>query len=227
LACFLHIETATGICSVALSKNGNLLAVESRNEGYKHAENILVLVEKIKETAGIDLSEIDAVVVSAGPGSYTGLRIGMSTAKGICYALDKKLITVDTLEIIAAGYRRNNHEFTGLILPMLDARRMEVYAALFDESGSRLMENAPVILDENSFSDLHNKHIAIIGDGAAKFSEIAQAESWTFEPSFSWDAQDSINMANEAFEKEQFADLAYAEPNYLKPFYTTAKPVQL
>ena len=227
MACFLHIETATGICSVALSKNGNLLAVESRNEGYKHAENILVLVEKIKETAGIDLSEIDAVVVSAGPGSYTGLRIGMSTAKGICCALDKKLIVVDTLEIIAAGYRRCNPGFLGLILPMLDARRMEVYTALFDESGSRLMENAPVILDENSFSDLRNKRLAIIGDGAAKFSEIAQGGSWTFEPSFSWDAQDSINMATEAFEKEQFADLAYAEPNYLKPFYTTAKPVQL
>ena len=110
---------------------------------------------------------------------------------------------------------------------MLDARRMEVYTALFDERGSRLMENAPVILDENSFSDLRNKRLAIIGDGAAKFSEIAQGGSWTFEPSFSWDAQDSINMATEAFEKEQFADLAYAEPNYLKPFYTTAKPVQL
>jgi tRNA threonylcarbamoyladenosine biosynthesis protein TsaB len=110
---------------------------------------------------------------------------------------------------------------------MLDARRMEVYAALFDESRSRLMENAPVILDENSFSDLRNKRVAIIGDGAKKFSEIAQVESWTFEPFFLWDAQDSINMAMEAFEKGNFADLAYAEPNYLKPFYTTAKPVQV
>ena len=90
------------ICSVALSKNGQLLAVESRHEGYKHAENILALIDLVKKAAGIELSEIDAVVVSAGPGSYTGLRIGMSTAKGICYALDKELIVVDTLEIIAA-----------------------------------------------------------------------------------------------------------------------------
>jgi tRNA threonylcarbamoyladenosine biosynthesis protein TsaB len=227
LACFLHIETATVICSVALSKNGQPLAVESRNEGYKHAENILALIDLVKKAAGIELSEIDAVVVSAGPGSYTGLRIGMSTAKGICYALDKKLIVIDTLEIIAAGYRRCNAAFKGLILPMLDARRMEVYAALFDETGKRLTENAPVILDEHSFSELGNQTVALIGDGAKKFSEIVRHTNWTFEPSFMWDAQDSLPMATAAFEKLQFADLAYAEPNYLKPFYTTAKPVQL
>jgi tRNA threonylcarbamoyladenosine biosynthesis protein TsaB len=227
LACFLHIETATVICSVALSKNGQLLAVESRHEGYKHAENILVLIDLVKKAARIELSEIDAVVVSAGPGSYTGLRIGMSTAKGICYALDKKLIVVDTLEIIAAGYRRSKAAFKGLILPMLDARRMEVYAALFDETGKRLTENAPVILDERSFSELGNQTVALIGDGAKKFSEIVRHTNWTFEPSFLWDAQDSLPIATALFEKQQFADLAYAEPNYLKPFYTTAKPVQL
>ncbi len=215
------------ICSVALSKNGQLLAVESRHEGYKHAENILVLIDLVKKAARIELSEIDAVVVSAGPGSYTGLRIGMSTAKGICYALDKKLIVVDTLEIIAAGYRRSKAAFKGLILPMLDARRMEVYAALFDETGKRLTENAPVILDERSFSELGNQTVALIGDGAKKFSEIVRHTNWTFEPSFLWDAQDSLPIATALFEKQQFADLAYAEPNYLKPFYTTAKPVQL
>lgn len=227
MACFLHIETATSICSVALSKSSNLLALESRNEGYKHAENILVLIERVKVAAGIDLSEIDAVVVSAGPGSYTGLRIGMSTAKGICFALDKKLLLVDTLESMVAGYRRCKPEFSGLILPMLDARRMEVYTALFDAYGQRLSDNAPTILDAHSFEDLRDKHVAVIGDGAAKFAELVEAECWIFEPEFLWDAQDSIAMANEAFQKEQFADLAYAEPNYLKPFYTTAKPAQL
>jgi len=175
----------------------------------------------------MELSDIDAVVVSAGPGSYTGLRIGMSTAKGICFALDKKLIAADTLAIMAAGYRRCNPTFEGNILPMLDARRMEVYAALFDENGERLIENVPVILDDQRFADLHNKHLAVIGDGAQKFSEIVAVGNWIFEPGFVWDAQDSLAIATEAYEKGDFADLAYAEPNYLKPFYTTAKPVQL
>ncbi len=226
MACFLHIETATVICSVALSKNSEILAVKSLNEGYKHAENILVLVHEILEQAQCKINDIDAVVVSAGPGSYTGLRIGMSTAKGICYALDKKLVAVDTLEIIAAAYRRCHPEFTGLILPMLDARRMEVYAALFDNTGRRLMENLPVILDNASFSELHQQSVALIGDGAEKFRAIANRENWQFDASFNWDAQDSISMATLAYAKGEFADLAYAEPNYLKPFYTTAKPIQ-
>jgi tRNA threonylcarbamoyladenosine biosynthesis protein TsaB len=226
LACFLHIETATSICSVAVSKDNKLLAVESRNEGYKHAENILLLVQNVLEQAGLMLRQLDAVVVSNGPGSYTGLRIGMSTAKGICYALDTKLIVVDTLEIIAAGFMRFNPSFEGLILPMLDARRMEVYAALFDAQGNRLMENNPVILDAESFSDLNAQKVVVIGDGASKFEAIVKHENWQFDAAFSWDAQDSIQLASDVFKNGRFADLAYAEPNYLKPFYTTAKPLQ-
>jgi tRNA threonylcarbamoyladenosine biosynthesis protein TsaB len=226
LACFLHIETATSICSVAVSKDNKLLAVESRNEGYKHAENILLLVQNVLEQAGLMLRQLDAVVVSNGPGSYTGLRIGMSTAKGICYALDTKLIVVDTLEIIAAGFMRFNPSFEGLILPMLDARRMEVYAALFDAQGNRLMENNPVILDAESFSDLNAQKVVVIGDGATKFQSIVKHENWQFDAAFSWDAQDSIQLASDVFKNGCFADLAYAEPNYLKPFYTTAKPLQ-
>ncbi len=226
MACFLHIETATSICSVAVSKDNKLLAVESRNEGYKHAENILLLVQNVLEQAGLMLRQLDAVVVSNGPGSYTGLRIGMSTAKGICYALDTKLIVVDTLEIIAAGFMRFNPSFEGLILPMLDARRMEVYAALFDAQGNRLMENNPVILDAESFSDLNAQKVVVIGDGATKFQSIVKHENWQFDAAFSWDAQDSIQLASDVFKNGCFADLAYAEPNYLKPFYTTAKPLQ-
>ena len=130
----IHIETATTTCSVAAGENGVLVAVRSVHDGYKHAENLLRLVEEVMQEAGWKNDELSAIAVSAGPGSYTGLRIGVSTAKGLCYALDIPLIAVSTLYSLASGYRRQFPDNEALICPMLDARRMEVYTALFSKN---------------------------------------------------------------------------------------------
>jgi tRNA threonylcarbamoyladenosine biosynthesis protein TsaB len=219
----IHLETATSVCSVATADNGVLVAVETIDDGFKHAENLMVLIEKVLETSGWTYSMLDGIAVSAGPGSYTGLRIGVSTAKGICYALDKPLIAVSTLKTLASGFLRTHTNFEGKLCPMIDARRMEVYTALFDSSLKLLMSDQPMIIEESSFTNWLDAYpVAFFGDGAEKCSPVIGIHpNAVFDLPAKLNAEDMIPEALEAFQKNNFADLAYFEPVYLKPYQGT------
>ena len=220
----IHLETATSVCSVATAQNGVLVGIETIDDGFKHAENLMVLIEKVLKTSSWTYSMLDGIAVSSGPGSYTGLRIGVSTAKGICYALDKPLIAVSTLKSLAAGFLRMHPDFEGNLCPMIDARRMEVYTALFDSSLNLLMSDKPLVIDETSFVDrLETAPVAFFGDGAEKCRPVIGIRpNAVFGLTANLSAQDMISEALESFLRNDFADLAYFEPAYLKPYQGTA-----
>jgi len=225
----LQIETATTVCSVALARDGETLAVKQINERNIHAEVITVFVDGLLKEAGINYDQLDAVAVSSGPGSYTGLRIGVSTAKGLCFSLDKPLISVETLEAMACGAAT---ELTPadkdiLLCPMIDARRMEVYTAFFNTVGKRVKPTTAEIIEENSFSDLLNEHtILFFGDGAAKCQAVLGANpNARFLTGFDNSAAYLTQKAFEKFKVQEFEDVAYFEPYYLKDFIAGKKAV--
>lgn len=221
----LCLETATPSCSVALVHNGEVLACEEDPKGQNHSEKITLFIDSVMKKAGISYSQLDAVAVSMGPGSYTGLRIGVSTAKGICYAISKPLIAVETLEAMAYGgfsvistepsERRNL-----LLIPAIDARRMEVYDAIFDANVNKIKDTEAVIIDENSFADLKKDyHLYLFGDGADKCAEIfANDDKITVIKDFYCSAKYMNTIAQQKFNNSEFVDVAYFEPFYLKDF---------
>ncbi|WP_070137583.1 tRNA (adenosine(37)-N6)-threonylcarbamoyltransferase complex dimerization subunit type 1 TsaB [Crocinitomix algicola] len=216
MARILCIETATKVCSVCLAEDG--VSIGSRwfeSEKYSHAEKLNLLIQELFQELDLALSDIDAVAVSEGPGSYTGLRIGTSTAKGICYALDKPLIAINSLKSLAALSQIES----GLVCPLFDARRMEVYAAVFSSNLDLLMETQPVIVDESSFkSFLAKEKVLFIGPGAEKCSDIIQHQNALFNIDLKVRAEGMTGLAHEAFQKKTFVNLAYFEPFYLKDF---------
>ena len=215
----IHIETATTTCSVAAGENGVLVAVRSVHDGYKHAENVLRLVEEVMQEAGWKNDELSAIAVSAGPGSYTGLRIGVSTAKGLCYALDIPLIAVSTLYSLASGFRRKFPDSEALICPMLDARRMEVYTALFSKNLDRLKPDAPLIVEGlDSVPEILEQSIVFFGDGAEKCEVVLAHPNASFNKSIQISAEDMVQSAFALYLTQTFEDLAYFEPEYLKPY---------
>jgi len=223
----LHIETATEVCSVALSHaNGKLLGVEEDNSGFAHAEKLTVLTEKLLKKAGVEFKQLDAVALSCGPGSYTGLRIGMSSAKGFCYALDIPLITISTLKAMAAGalhLRDVENLFLQpdvLLCPMIDARRMEVYAAFYDKALNEVRPPCADVIDENSYHDFLKKYkLLFFGNGAAKCKPVLAPKANTyFFDEFYPSAKNMVTLAHTAYKEKQFANLAYSEPFYLKEF---------
>jgi tRNA threonylcarbamoyladenosine biosynthesis protein TsaB len=215
----IHIETATTTCSVAAGENGVLVAVRSVHDGYKHAENLLRLVEEVMQEAGWKNDELSAIAVSAGPGSYTGLRIGVSTAKGLCYALDIPLITVSTLYSLASGFKRQFPDSDVLLCPMLDARRMEVYTAVFSKNLDRLKPDAPLIVDAlESVPEILEQPIVFFGDGAEKCEVVLAHPNATFNNSIQISAEDMLQSAFDLYHTQTFVDLAYFEPEYLKPY---------
>ena len=211
----LCLETATPSCSVALVHNGEVLACEEDPKGQNHSEKITLFIDKVMKTAGISYDQLDAVAVSMGPGSYTGLRIGVSTAKGICYAVSKPLIAVETLEAMAYGGRNK-----GILIPMIDARRMEVYAAIFDENVNKIKDTEAVIIDENSFSELKkDHHLYLFGDGADKCAELFETDNKiTVIKEFYCSARYMNVIAQRKLDAKDFVDVAYFEPFYLKDF---------
>jgi tRNA threonylcarbamoyladenosine biosynthesis protein TsaB len=223
MSLILQIETATTSCSVALAQNGRTLALEQLNERNIHAEVITLFIEKVFQQAGKKLNDVDAIAVSAGPGSYTGLRIGVSTAKGLCFALDKPLIAIETLAAMSAGFLSRSKGMipeNALLCPMIDARRMEVFTAVFNQQGEKRMDTAAVIIDESSFySYLQNQPVIFFGDGADKCQSIYQGKkNAIIIPDFSNSAEDINNLALSHFEQGNFVDVAYYEPFYLKEF---------
>lgn len=216
MATILCLETATTNCSVALSVNGSVIAFkEDQSPGYSHAEKLHPYIEEVLAIGEIDKDDLDAIAVSKGPGSYTGLRIGVSAAKGLCYVLDIPLISVPTLESmiitkdITADYK----------VPMLDARRMEVYSAVFDASNKQIRETRAEVLNDTSFADLLEKgRVVFLGNGVAKFQKIVNHPNAVFMPNAMPSAIDMAGIAERKYKISDTEDVAYFEPYYLKDF---------
>ena len=222
MSLLLSIETSTTNCSVALSENGNLIALkEDNNDGYSHSESLHIFIEELLTNQNTSLNKLDAIVVSKGPGSYTGLRIGVSTAKGLSYALGIPLIAINTLDSLSAEIKTDTPCY---IVPMLDARRMEVYTATFNEKNNCIEPTKALILDETSYSHLLEKQKTIfIGNGVAKFQEICSHPNAEFIPRTLPSAKSLCALANEKYKAKDFEDVAYFEPYYLKDFVAGVK----
>ncbi len=222
----LSIETATQVCSVSLSNNGRLVDSVFSNEPNMHATALTVFIQELLDKTGLTFQDLAAVSVSMGPGSYTGLRIGVSAAKGLCYALDIPLIGINSLEAMLGGYLMK-HEHAGeklMLCPMIDARRLEVYTAFFDADGTPLMETHALIVDDQTF-DVYLKEgfkVVLFGAGADKFKEMfASKEGVTIVEGFESHAAQQGKRAYDKFKQQQFEDVAYFEPYYLKDFVVT------
>jgi len=216
LALILNIETATRNCSVAISENGKCIAlVEESAEKYIHAEKLHPFIEKALRESGKKINDINAVAVSNGPGSYTGLRIGISAAKGICFALDIPMIALNTNDVLIEGIEEK--EDAKVLLSVLDARRNEVYARLYDEHKTALNDVSAVVLDGESYHDLKSKKLCIVGDAAEKTAAILGFDKMQVIQKFP-SAAEMCALAEEAFQAQNFVDVAYHEPFYLKDF---------
>jgi tRNA threonylcarbamoyladenosine biosynthesis protein TsaB len=223
----LCIETSSSICSVAVFSDGNLVAWEEAVSINSHSTLIIPMVEAVLRKAGVTISGLQAIAVSAGPGSYTGLRIGVSTAKGFCDAHDIPLIAVPTLEAMAHGFVQSHGLTDGLICPMFDARRMEVYYWLGDTKGTTIDKVQPLILDEHSFEEPLQQHkIYFIGNGAKKTSLVLKDTKASFDADFQPSAKWLGSFATEKYNTKAFEDLAYFEPFYLKDSESHLKPLK-
>ena len=212
----LAIETATKLCSVALGRDGQLLALrEIDNEKLAHAEKVNVLIAEVMEEAGLPLKDLDAVAVGIGPGSYTGLRIGLSAAKGLCYALDKPIIGLSTLGTLVAAARQQHGPLQGILWPMIDARRMEVFAQPYSAVGQPSAEAAPLILEE-AWAALPEPRV-VFGDGADKAAHFWAAQpAITHLPVVRPSAAFMLAGAHARYKAQRFDDLAYLVPEYGK-----------
>jgi tRNA threonylcarbamoyladenosine biosynthesis protein TsaB len=223
----LQIETATTVCSVALAQNGRVLCFREVEQRNVHAEKITLFIDELLTEAGKHYADLDAVAVSSGPGSYTGLRIGVSAAKGLCFALDKPLIGIETLAAMADGLiaQRSFDGSNLLLCPMIDARRMEVFTAVFDDRGNKIRPTSAEIIDENSFIDLLQDHqVIFFGDGAGKCAEVLGMHSnATIIGDFTNSATHLTKRALKKYQEKQFEDVAYFEHYYLKDFIAGKK----
>jgi len=218
VALILNIETATSVCSVALSKDGSLLALRESTIDKSHSSLITVFIQDIFSETNYSVQNLDAVAVSAGPGSYTGLRIGASVAKGLCYAADLPLIAIDTLAAMATGVQKKYPDVV-LFCPMLDARRMEVFCGGLNKSGEYLLPAKAMILDSSSFDSLLSKYeILFFGSGATKFQPLISNNNAFFDSTFSCSAAHMIPLSIKAFGKKLFEDMPHFEPHYLKAY---------
>ena len=223
------IETSTALCSTALAENGAIISYRESSAPKAHASLTAVFIKEMLEERGLSPQDCDAFCVSMGPGSYTGLRVGVSTAKGLCFGSGKPLMAVGTLDTLVAQAR----EIPGLdgdlkyVIPMIDARRMEVYTAVFTPEGKQLTETAPAIIDENSFAEqLEQGQCLFIGDGAGKCADVIKHQNAHFcqcHPK----ASSMLSPAIEAFRKGDFKDVAYFEPFYHKEFVATVSKKKL
>jgi len=224
MAIILGIETATALCSVALIKDGKLLSIRESEGAKEHSAALTGYIAEVFAEAGFTYQQMDAVAVSMGPGSYTGLRIGVSTAKGLCYALDKPFVAVDTLKAMTwRAIQRCKFEgkdiSNALFIPMLDARRMEVYTAVFDHTLQVIEPVNALVVDEDSFAAFSERQIIYFGEGAEKCNPLfAGISNYSFMDHIALSGEAVCMLADPMFEKAEFADVAYCEPFYLKDF---------
>jgi tRNA threonylcarbamoyladenosine biosynthesis protein TsaB len=213
----LHLETSTQVCSVGLSLNGELLALkEVTDQGFVHGEMITLFVEDVLKEADVSISMLSAVSVSSGPGSYTGLRIGVSTAKGLCYALNIPLIAIDSLQCLEQVGRMKHPSAT--IVAMIDARRMEVFSVIYNSNGEGIKSISADILDESSYEAF--LPFTVVGDAVSKVKSIWENRGIQFDEACIASARGQMKIGFEKFQKQEFEDVAYFEPFYLKDFVT-------
>lgn len=214
----INIETATKNCSVAIAKDGStILCKESHEAGFSHSEKLHVFIEECLQELQLASKDLEAVAVSQGPGSYTGLRIGVSAAKGLCFALDIPLIAIDTLKVIASQLTISE----GVIIPMIDARRMEVYSAIFNSKLEKIREVKAEILTEKSFLE-NSETLHFVGDCAEKSKTVLTNQNFVFHDEIVFpSAKEMSALSFKKFQEKDFEDVAYFEPYYLKDFMIT------
>ena len=219
MATILNLETATTNCSVCIAQDGKTIALhEDNSPKYSHAEKLHVFIERCLQDANIVSTDLDAVAVSKGPGSYTGLRIGVSAAKGLCYALDLPLISIGTLTSMAHSIKVDE----GFIIPLIDARRMEVYAAVFDHKQKEIKPTWAEIVNENSFAEYINElPVYLIGSGVEKCQGVLKSNLVKFDSSVVPSALTMSELSYQLFKENKFENTAYFEPFYLKDFIAT------
>lgn len=217
MAILLNLETATTNCSVSVAKDGELLAIKEHDTpNYSHSEQLHVFIEEVVRDAGIALGELDAIAVSKGPGSYTGLRIGVSAAKGLCFSLGLPLISIATLTSMAHQVQGDDIDY---IIPLLDARRMEVYSAVFDKDRRQIRATDAEIVDENSFCQYRQGgRLVLGGPGAEKCKEVLKDAHIEFDVSLVPSAREMAALSYAKYKDGDFEDVAYFEPYYLKDF---------
>jgi tRNA threonylcarbamoyladenosine biosynthesis protein TsaB len=228
MATILNIDTSTEVCSVSLGKDGISVALREDHAGKNHAMQLTLFIDELLQQKGISMHDIDAVAVSGGPGSYTGLRIGVSTAKGICYASGKPLIAIPSLEAMAHHVISNSaryhlpDEASMLFCPMIDARRMEVYTAVYNAKGEQIQKISADIIDHQSFEEqLKTDKVAFFGNGSAKCRAAIGHENALFVADVHTSAAYIAPLAEKAYSEKRFVDTAYYEPYYLKDFLAT------
>ncbi|MEJ6492112.1 MAG: tRNA (adenosine(37)-N6)-threonylcarbamoyltransferase complex dimerization subunit type 1 TsaB [Flavobacteriales bacterium] len=213
----LHLETSTKVCSVVLSKNGNEIAKkESNDDAFAHGEKLTLYIQDVMYTAELQIDQLSGVSVSSGPGSYTGLRIGTSTAKGLCYALNIPLLSISSIESLAYEARKMHPDST--ICVMIDARRMEVYCGIYSSDSNVLKPISADILDESTY--LNFEPFVLVGDGMPKMKEFWSERNIQFEDEVLCSASGQVEKIYYKYINQEFEDLAYFEPFYLKEFYT-------
>ncbi len=222
MAIILHLETATTNCSVSISKDDEIVVLKENNAAsYSHSEQLHVFIKEALKEASLSFSDLDAVAISKGPGSYTGLRIGVSAAKGICFSLDIPLISIPTLQSMARQVDLKPGE---LVIPALDARRMEVYSCVYNNNYQEVRKTRAEIINEESFVEyLGENEVYVVGSGAEKCRGVLQHPNFIFDESVVPSAKDMVLMAFEKYESKQFEDVAYFEPYYLKDFVLQQK----
>jgi tRNA threonylcarbamoyladenosine biosynthesis protein TsaB len=222
MATILCLETATTNCSVAVGIDGEVASIiEENTPNYSHSEQLHVFVEKAMDEASLSLTDLDAIAVSQGPGSYTGLRIGVSAAKGLCFSLDVPLISISTLESLARQIQLNSDE---VAISLLDARRMEVYSCVFDNNHKALSATKAEIISSGSFQEYsHFQKVHLIGGGSRKCMDVLEDNVFEFYPEMVPSAKEMMALANQKYVSGSFEDIAYFEPFYLKDFVLQGK----
>ena len=220
MALLLNIDTATEIAGISISENETVIEFATNNDQKDHASFLQPAIKNLLTKAHLSINKLNAIAVTAGPGSYTGLRVGMASAKGLCYALKIHLITISTLEVMALSSLKQTKDPSALYCPMIDARRMEVFTAVYDYHLAEIIKPGSMILDGESFKDLLEKNkIYFSGSGAVKLKDILDNKNvWYSANEFDPLPMAELSYAN--YEKKNFANVSYASPVYLKEFYT-------
>lgn len=222
MALILNLETATTNCSVSIARDGKILAIKEHDTpNYSHSEQLHVFIEEVAKKGAISLQELDAIAVSKGPGSYTGLRIGVSAAKGLCFSLDIPLISIATLKSMAFQSKLTKVDY---IIPVLDARRMEVYSHVFDVNLNTVRETKADIIDVDSYLEYAQKgKVLLAGNGAEKCKDVLMHHNFSFDTAVVPSSSEMATLSFEKYQKKDFEDVAYFEPYYLKDFIVLKK----
>jgi tRNA threonylcarbamoyladenosine biosynthesis protein TsaB len=221
MSTIINIETSTEVCSVSLCKDGKLIALRENTEGLNHAKLLTLFIEELMKEAKLEFKDLDAISVSKGPGSYTGLRIGVSTAKGLCYGANIPIIAIGTLQslCVAAIKQAENLDDNTWFCPMIDARRMEVFCAFYNNNNEQQIDIKAEIIDNDSFKDiLDQRKVVFFGNGAEKCKESITHENAIFIDNIQCSSSNMASLSHEAYKNKSFEDIAYFQPFYLKDF---------